>query len=272
MAKIDLISREWCDLIFTGRNKSYGAFKLRAESGSRHTRSVLIVIGLVACAILIPMLVKMATANKVDESMTEVTTLSKIQEAKVKDENIVKRFEPKQEQPQLIKSSIKFTVPVIKKDEEVAEADEMKSQEELGQSKVSISIADVQGNDEAHGKDIADIKEVITSAPEQVKVYDVVEQMPTFPGGEAALMKYIGDHLKYPSIALEQGIEGLVVLRFVVTGSGQVGEVNVIRSLDSYCDREAVRVIKSLPKFIPGKQQGKPVSVWYNCPVRFKIE
>lgn len=270
MAKIDLISQDWCELIFSGRNKSYGAFKMRANSGSRHTRAVIIVIFLTIAAILVPFLVKLATPVK-EEKITEVVSLSQLQEAKVKDEHIVKRVAPQQVQPQRIKSSIKFTAPVIKKDEEVSEDDEMKSQEELGESKVAISIADVQGNDDIAGEDIADIKEIITSEPEE-KVYDVVEQLPVFPGGEAALLKYIADNLKYPSIAQEQGIQGVVLTRFVVTSTGEVGEVQILRSVDSYLDREAQRVIRTLPKFIPGKQQGKAVAVWFTLPIRFRLE
>ena len=152
------------------------------------------------------------------------------------------------------------------------ESAEMKAQEELGKSNLQISIADVKGNDEEHGKDIADLKEVITSQVEDTKVYNVVEQMPTFPGGEEALLNYISEHIKYPSVALEQGIQGTVMLRFVVTGTGEIGEVQILKGLDPYCDREAKRVVASLPKFIPGKQQGRPVSVWYTCPIRFVIE
>ena len=83
--------------------------------------------------------------------------------------------------------------------------DEIKSQTELTETKVAISIADVKGNDEANGKDIADLKQVVTQAPEEEeKVFDMVEQMPTFPGGTNELMKYIADHLKYPTIAQER--------------------------------------------------------------------
>lgn len=270
MAKIDLVSQNWCDLIFAGRNKSYGAFKMRADSGKRHSKAVVIVVFLTIAAILIPYLVKLATPKQ-EIKTTEVVSLSKLQEAKVKDEHIVKRVVPQQAKPQRIKSSIKFTAPVIKKDEEVSEEDEMKSQEELGESKVAISIADVQGNDDEHGQDIADLKEIITSEPEDF-VYDVVEEEPVFPGGEEALLRYISENLKYPSIAQEQGIQGVVLTRFVVTSSGEVGDVQILRSLDPYCDREAQRVIRSLPKFIPGKQQGKAVSVWFTLPIRFRLE
>lgn len=104
------------------------------------------------------------------------------------------------------------------------------------------------------------------------KVYSVVEQMPNFPGGEEALMKFINEHIKYPQSALKQGTQGTIMLRFVVTGTGDIGEVQILKGLDPDCDNEAKRVVKSLPKFNPGMQQGRPVSVWYTTPVRFVIE
>lgn len=172
-----------------------------------------------------------------------------------------------------MKSSIKFTAPVIKKDEEVHEDDEIKSQEELTQTKVAISIADVKGNDEANGKDIADLKQVVTQAePAEEKVFDMVEQMPTFPGGTTELMRYIGEHLKYPTIAAENGTQGKVICRFVVGKDGQVRDVTIARSLDPYCDKEAIRVIKSMPKWIPGKQNGKAVAVNFTVPIVFKLQ
>lgn len=105
----------------------------------------------------------------------------------------MKRVEPVAPPPPALKSSIKFTAPVIKKDEEVHEDNEIKSQEELTSTKVAISIADVKGNDEENGADIADLKQVVTQAePEPEKVFDMVEQMPAFPGGMQELMVYLG--------------------------------------------------------------------------------
>lgn len=273
MAKMDLTSRSWCDMVFAGRNKSYGAYQMRSELGRRNVVALIIVVSLVILGICITQFVKYLNANKKEETITEVTNFSKLQEAEVKDQHI-KKVQPKepQQEVQRIKSSIKFTAPVIKEDNEVNEADEMKSQEALGKSSLTISVADVKGNDEEHGKDIADLKEVITSQKEETKVYTVVEQMPSFPGGENALLKYIGEHIKYPSVSLEQGVQGRVTLRFVVMPDGHVGEVQILKSLDPYCDREAKRVVQSLPKFIPGKQQGRAVAVWFICPVDFTIE
>lgn len=271
MAKIDLASTEWCELIFKGKNKEYGAYEMRTNSPKRHNISMLIVVVFALVAFSIPALIKMATPEQ-KEVMTEVTTLSQLEEPEVKQDEM-KKVEPVAPPPPALKSSIKFTAPVIKKDEEVREDEEIKSQEELTQTKVSISIADVKGNDEANGKDIADLKQVVTQAePEKEKVFDMVEQMPTFPGGQSELLSFIGKNLKYPTIAQENGTQGRVICQFVVGKDGQVREVTIVRSLDPYCDKEAIRVIKSMPKWIPGKQNGKPVAVKYTVPITFKLQ
>lgn len=103
------------------------------------------------------------------------------------------------------------------------------------------------------------------------EVYTVVEQPPSFPGGEAALLKYISDHLRYPQTAMDEDIQGVVTVRFAVRANGSVGEVHIVQGLDPACDAEAVRVVKSLPRFNPGRQQGRPVAVWFTLPIRFQL-
>ncbi len=104
------------------------------------------------------------------------------------------------------------------------------------------------------------------------EAYDVVEQMPQFPGGDEALMRFLSRKIKYPVVAQENGIQGKVICGFVVTKTGQIVDVNVLRSLDPSCDKEAIRVIKLLPRWIPGKQNGVNVAVKYTLPLRFKLE
>jgi len=264
MAKIDLTSLEWRELIFQGKNKEYGAYKLRSESDRRHNIAMIIVAVVAVVGFSLPKLIEMVKPKQ-REIVTEVTTLSKLDKAEVK--NDVKKVQPV-EPPPALKSSIKFTAPVIKKDEDVKE--EYKSQEAITNTKVAISIADVKGNDEK-GKDIADVKQAVTQEVED-KVYTVIEQMPQFPGGEGELLNYINKNIKYPVIAQENGVQGKVILRFVVSKTGTVDKVEVIRSLDPACDKEAVRVVKTLPKFIPGKQNGINVAVWYTLPVTYRLE
>ena len=95
--------------------------------------------------------------------------------------------------------------------------------------------------------------------------------MPQFPGGDEELMRYIASNLKYPTVAQEMGIEGRVTLSFVVNRNGEVGSVEVVRSLDPLCDKEAVRVIKGMPRWIPGRQGGRAVAVYYTIPILFKL-
>ena len=113
---------------------------------------------------------------------------------------------------------------------------------------------------------------VYESEPQSKNVYRSVEQMPEFPGGAAALMRYLQSHINYPPMAAQNNIGGRVVVQFIIDETGQVGEVKVVRSVNEEIDAEAVRVIKSLPKFEPGRQDGEAVSVWYTLPVSFKLQ
>lgn len=273
MAKYDLnlSSQEWCDIVFEGRNKAYGAYELRCDSPRRHNIAVLVVVAIAALAFTLPSLIEsMVPEREAEEVMTEVTTLSNLKEAEVKKNEELKPLTEVPPPPPL-KSSIKFTAPVIKEDDEVTEEDEIKSQDELIETKVAISIADVDGNDEENGQDIADFKEAVQPVKEDNTVYDVVEQKPMFPGGDAALLAYIRDNMQYPSIAQENGIQGRVIVRFVVSKDGSVQGVKILRGVDTSLDKEAVRVVQSLPRFIPGKQNGNAVNVYYTLPVSFKL-
>jgi periplasmic protein TonB len=267
MAKIDLTSLEWRELIFQGKNKEYGAYKMRGDSDRRHNRAMLIVAVVAVVGFSLPRLIEMVKPKQHDVNV-EVTEFTKLKPAEVK--NDIKKVEKLPPPPEL-KSSIKFTAPVIKKDEEVKDENQLKSQEDLNKTTTAISIADVKGKD--NGKvDIADVKQAVTQEDVEEKVYTVIEQMPVFPGGETELLNYINKNIKYPVIAQENGIQGKVILRFVVSKTGQVDKVEVIRSLDPACDKEAVRVVKTLPKFIPGKQNGINVAVWYTLPVTYRLE
>lgn len=101
--------------------------------------------------------------------------------------------------------------------------------------------------------------------------FESVEQLPEFPGGQAALMSYVAQHIHYPAAAIDKGVQGRVVVRFVIEKDGRVGQTQIVRSIDPDLDQEAVRLIKSLPKFIPGKMNGQNVAVWYTLPINFRL-
>lgn len=106
----------------------------------------------------------------------------------------------------------------------------------------------------------------------QGKVYDVVEEMPSFPGGQAALMSYLNNHIEYPVVAQENGVQDRVIISFVVEADGRIEEAEVARSVDPALDREALRVVKSMPKWNPGKQNGECVRVRYSVPIVFRLQ
>ena len=102
-------------------------------------------------------------------------------------------------------------------------------------------------------------------------VFDVVEVMPQFPGGQIAMLQYIMKNIKYPEQAMKEGIQGRVAVRFIVEKDGSISDVKPILSVHPLLNKEAVRVVKSMPKWTPGKQNGKPVRVRFNLPVMFKL-
>jgi len=276
MAKIDLIENGWVDLVFEGKNHAYGAYQLRKETGKRNVQALLLmfIIG-VAIAAFVAIKGVVENAMKQDVAIEADVELSKL--AEKKEAKVEKKEEPKVEKVEVerVKSSVKFVPPVIKKDAEVKPEEELKSQEELNKTNTAIGAFDVKGNDEAAGE-VLKAKEVIAQPEppkeEETKVFDVVEQMPSFPGGTAALMQFLGSNIKYPVVAEENGVQGRVIVTFVVEKDGSITDVRVIKSVDPSLDKEAVRVVKSMPKWIPGKQNGSAVRVKYTVPVTFRLQ
>ena len=114
--------------------------------------------------------------------------------------------------------------------------------------------------------------EVVEEEVVEQEIFQIVEEMPSYPGGDKALMEYIAKNIKYPQIARESGIQGRVFVGFVVEPDGHVSNVKLLRGIGGGCDEEAMRVIKSMPKWKPGKQRGKAVRVSYQIPVMFKLQ
>lgn len=147
---------------------------------------------------------------------------------------------------------------------------------------LNIVDDDVEIDDELHIDTEADDKTLITVAPvistkveeeeEEQQVFFIVEDMPEFPGGEMALRTYIANAIKYPVIAQENGIQGKVYVTFVVGKDGSVSNASIARGVDPSLDKEALRVVNTLPKWKPGKQRGKPVNVSYTVPINFVLQ
>ena len=276
MAKIDLVSSEWTDLVFQGRNQTYGVYDLRKGTSKRNLWSIILLF-LLAVLLFVGLAINRAIEANKHVANTQEVNLSMIENAKKKAE--VKKKEPvvveqKKEVVQ-VKSSIKFTAPVIKKDEDVKPEEEMKTQEELTKTNTAIGAFDVKGNTDK-GEVLKAEQEIAQPEPpkheEENKVFDVVEEQPSFPGGPAALQRWLRDNMKYPVVAAENGIEGRVIVQFVVGKDGSISGVKVVRPVDQSLDREAVRVVSSMPRWTPGRQNGSSVNVRYTLPVTFKLQ
>ena len=277
MAKLDLVSNEWTDLVFEGRNQAYGAYKLRKGTTKRNVWSI-IIVALAAVRLYLGLqLQHMVEANRQVEN-TQAIELSALEqkkkEAKVEKKEVVK-VEP-EKVVEKVKSSVKFTAPVIKKDSEVKEEDEIKL-DEVEKSNKAVGAFTVEGNDEVGGEVLKAKEEIAAPEPpkqqvEENKVFDVVEQMPSFPGGMGALMSWLNQNIKYPVIAAENGVQGRVIVQFVVEKDGSITDVKVAKSVDPSLDKEAARVVSAMPKWTPGKQNGSAVRVKYTVPVTFKLQ
>jgi len=277
MAKLDLISNEWTDLVFEGRNQEYGAYKLRKGTTKRNIWSI-IIVGLAAVLLYLGLqLQHMVEANRQVEN-TQAIELSALEQKK-KEAKVEKKEQIKVEPEKVVekvKSSVKFTAPVIKKDNEVKEEDEIKL-DEVEKSNKAVGAFTVEGNDEVGGEVLKAKEEIAAPEPpkqqvEENKVFDVVEQMPSFPGGMGALMSWLGQNIKYPVIAAENGVQGRVIVQFVVEKDGSITDVKVAKSVDPSLDKEAARVVSAMPKWTPGKQNGSAVRVKYTVPVTFKLQ
>lgn len=280
---VDLSSKEWRDLVFEGKNKEFGAYVLRAQSDKRHNKAMLItVIGVIVILILSFAYGKyndyrMEQKEKKLQLLAEqqaMAALTEEQEQPEEEEEVQQRVEEQKPEvlPEEVLNTMKATEIAIADDNEVVE--EIKSQDEIKESQTAIGSTNFdKGTDDINVvREYKDEVIVEEKKPEPEQVFVSVEQMPKFPGGDAELMKYIQEHLRYPTMAAENNIQGKVVVQFVVTKNGSIGEVKVIRSRDQDLDKEAVRVVKSLPNFIPGRMNGQPVNVWYTLPINFKLQ
>ena len=282
MAKIDLYDPKWVEMVFAGKNKEYGAYQLRKGTSGRNIKALLILV--IAAALVGGFLAwKVIEQKQAEEQQAymEAMELAKLQQQAKKEEKkkepVKPKIEPKKEIP-VARETQKFTAPVIKKDELVKEENQVKQMDKLDE-KVAVGTENKEGTKdrlaEAVRSDIAEAAPPPPPAPKPEvsnKVFDVVEEMPHFPGGAAALQAFLSSNTKYPVVAQENGVQGRVIVSFVVERDGSITDVKVVRSVDPSLDREATRVVKSMPRWSPGKQNGSAVRVKYTVPVVFRLQ
>lgn len=285
MAKdVDLSSKEWCDIVFEGKNKEFGAYVLRKESPARHNRAVIIV--LVTLAVILGLLILSISGvfSRGEEEGADVATEQEIATLDTQDEELEEEEEeivyqePEEEiaPPEEVANEQRVTETLVVQDEEFDQSKEVKTQEEITENEAMAGAVDV--TDGVNDQNKQSIRETIIAeapaAPEPEKVYTMamVEQKPEFPGGEAAMYKWLGDHINYPAQASEEGVQGRVVVQFDVAKDGSIVNVKIARGRHPALDKEAVRLVKSMPAWQPGRNNGQPVKVTYTLPITFKLQ
>ena len=248
------------DIVFKNRNKEYGSYYLRKKYRKFVTISMIFGFVLSGAVVAYPLIT--AYINKAR------LVKEKEKEIGVKFENLKQEEPPPPPPPppppEVMVEKVKFTAPVVVEDTTIEVS--MASMDDLNK----------KGNVEAPTEDVqVEVKDdgpKVIETPQQAEIFTVVEEQPGYPGGEEARISYLQQNIKYPEEAKELGIQGKVFVTFVVEVDGTITDVRVLRGIGGGCDEEAIRVVKSMPKWVPGKQRGVPVRVQFNLPIKFTLQ
>ena len=269
MAKVDIFSKSWTELVFQNYNKNYGAYYLRNIYSDHVLRGGLIAIIGFSLAVGGPKIYDWISGIAGDMNKVKVTDVTTLEAPPPIDKTEPPPPPPPTEPPPPLKSTVKFVAPEVVKDEEVQD-EPPPTVEELKDADVGTKTEEGDPNGVDNSL-VDDGPKVIEEAPQ---IFTIVEQMPEFPGGENAMLKYIAEKTNYPAMERENGIQGTVFLTFVVRPDGSIDDVKVLRGVSGGPNlaNEAVRVIKTMPKWKAGKQNGREVNVQFQLPVRFTLK
>jgi periplasmic protein TonB len=256
---VALPQQQWEDIVFEGRNQSYGAYVLRKIYSKHLLIAVFGTIALIALMVYGPAIAEMLKG----EEEVEKVAPKKLVYTELSAPPPIDKPKPPPPQIQLpkLQKVIKFVPPKVVKEEVV---EEVPTIEEIKQNEVAA--VEVEGPTEVVFEEPAPVV-----VEDDNKIFMVVEQQPEFEGGYEAMTKFIAKNLRYPASARRMGIDGTVYVSFVVGKDGTITDVKILRGISADCDKEAVRVVQMMPPWKPGKQNGKPVFVRFNLPIKFKL-
>lgn len=240
------------ELVFENRNKEYGSYQLRKKYKKYVLTALAIALFLFGVVIAYPLIKSiLAKGNLGRQTQTETSVV-------LINPNDTPPPPPPPPPPKKLIQKVKFVAPKVTTDTTQVTKDFGK------QEKLNSSVNDTPPPP-------PEVKKEVIETPKQDQtVFTIVEQMPQFSNGD--IEAYLASHIKYPVVAQENGIQGRVICQFVVNQDGSIVDVTVVRGVDPSLDKEAVRVIQGMPKWIPGKQGGKPVRVKFTLPINFKLQ
>lgn len=295
MAKIDLYDPKWVEMVFADKNKAYGAYNLRKTVSQRNIKAlaILLIAAFIGGGYLAWQIKKHnddLAAQEAYAAKMELAALEQAKKEQQKRKEQQKKPEPKKIEPEKIvpetRATVKFTAPVIKDDKDVKE--EMPPMVKMNKETKAIGSETKEGVDDrgtvAAKSTVATPQEIVPKIEKPVqeapkieapkaevenKIFTVAEQMPTFKGN---VNQWISSHIQYPAVAAENGIQGRVIVKFVVGRDGSVSQAQIARGVDPALDREALRVVNSMPRWNPGMNNGQPANVWFTLPITFKLQ
>ena len=247
------------EMVFRNRNKSYGAYMLRKKNSKYTLISLIIAVFIIVAGVAYPVVAAYITKNiKAGEIKVIVVDMNKppVEPPPTP---------PPPPPPPAPLTRMVFRAPVVSFDS--SEVTDLQTQDDLS-ARGNVAVADIDDSKLI----IPDKKEVVIEQPADDKIQLFVEEKPEFPGGDAELMRYLKENIKYPEEAKQIGITGKVMIQFVVEKDGSISNIKIIHPIGAGCDEEAVRVVESMPKWIPGKMGGKPVRVQFSLPVKFTLK
>ena len=305
MAKIDLCDPKWVDMVFADKNKEYGAYKLRKTVSQRNIKALAILLcaaflggGYLAyqikkhnddLAAQAEYAAKMELAAQAEyAAKMELAALEQAKKEQAERKKQQKKEEPKKIEPEKVvpetRATVKFTAPVIKDDKDVKE--EMPPMVKMNKETKAVGVENKEGTEDrtevaarstvaTPEQIVPKIEKPVVEAPKpepkqevENKVFTVAEVMPSFPNVNA----WLASHIQYPAVAAENGVQGRVIVKFVVGRDGSVSQAQIVRGVDQALDREALRVVNSMPKWSPGMNNGQPANVWFTLPITFKLQ
>jgi protein TonB len=259
MAKENNKAPAFDEIVFENRNKEYGAYTLRKKYNRNVLIALMIGIVLICISIIVPYLNTKAAEKKAKRAERTV---------EIKMENLdtpadqVAPPPPPPPPPQDAAQQARYVPPVV--------VDSVKPEDNV--QLMTADQAQVEVKDDVVVEAVEVVTEEVNENVDAAEPFVVVEEMPMYPGGQEALLLYISEHTQYPEVAKENNIQGKVIVRFCVTSKGGVDKVEILKGVDPELDKEAIRVVKTLPTFKPGKQGGKPVPVWFMVPINFTLK
>jgi protein TonB len=257
-SKIDLFNPQWLDVVFAGRNKTYGAYELRRDNSKTTSRAVIIGSLLFIVMVSLPLIIRYISGILPEPEKEKITEVVLAPPPPISKEELPP---PPPEPPKPKIDQVKFPPPVVVPAEELKVADPGQKTIE-GNPDAEIVIDEPVG-------EAPKVQEVVED--NSIKDFASVEVLPEFQGGMAGWGKYLQKNLKYPPMARENNITGRVIMSFVVEKNGQLTDVKVVRGIGGGCDEEAMRVLKNAPAWKPGIQNGRPVRVAYTMPIFFQL-